>query len=49
MTGSIAEAAYGVPPELKRRALSYLDDRLADTLLEFEEKYPKELSPRPGL
>ncbi len=41
MAGSIAEAYYGVPAELKRRALDYLDSRLAETLLAFEEKYQK--------
>jgi len=28
ITGSIAEAAYGIPPEIAEKALSYLDDRL---------------------
>ena len=41
MSGSMAEAYYGVPAELKRRALDYLDSRLAETLLAFEEKYQK--------
>ena len=28
ITGAIAEAYYGVPPEIKEKALTYLDDRL---------------------
>lgn len=32
ITGSIAEAAYGIPDDLKRKALSYLDLPLLDVL-----------------
>ena len=39
MAGAIAEAYYGVPAELKRKALSYLDKRLIKVFDEFEEKY----------
>ena len=39
MAGSMAEAYFGVPVELKGKALSYLDERLADILIDFEQKY----------
>ncbi|HVI39312.1 MAG TPA: hypothetical protein VM577_01515, partial [Anaerovoracaceae bacterium] len=29
ITGSIAEAAYGIPEDIKGQALGFLDDRLA--------------------
>lgn len=32
ITGSVAEAAYGVPPEIAEKAHSYLDDQLKDVL-----------------
>ena len=32
MTGSIAQAAYGIPPEIERMALSYLDRPLQEVL-----------------
>ena len=37
ITGSIAEAFYGVPDEMKERARSYLDDRLLGILDAFDE------------
>ncbi len=40
ITGSVAEAYYGVPLEIREMALSYLDEQLLALLLEFEEKYP---------
>ena len=32
ITGSIAEDAYGIPEEIKEKALSYLDEPLKDVL-----------------
>ena len=32
ITGSIAEAAYGIPKEMKEKALSYLNEPLKDVL-----------------
>lgn len=32
ITCSIAEAAYGIPEDIKRKALSYLDEPLKDVL-----------------
>ena len=43
ITGGIAEAYYGVPETLRRRALSFLDERLARILFSFEDKYPPKI------
>ena len=40
MTGSIAEAYYGVPNILRLKAVSYLDTELALIVNRFEEIYP---------
>lgn len=40
VAGSLAEACYGIPPDLRKQALTYLDQRLLGILKEFEEKYP---------
>ena len=39
ITGSIAEAYYGVPDELKNKAFTYLPTEFIDTINEFENKY----------
>ena len=39
ITGGIVEAYYGIPLEMKRKAMSYLDERLLKIVIEFEEKY----------
>lgn len=36
MAGSLAEAAYGIPDEIKTEGLSYLDDELKDVLSRFQ-------------
>lgn len=36
MAGAIAEAFYGVPPEIEEKGLSYLDEVLTDYLLNWE-------------
>lgn len=38
ITGSIAEAAYGIPDWIKEKALSYLDKPLMDIVSRWEEK-----------
>lgn len=38
ITGSIAEAAYGVPEEIMEKALAILDERLLDVYRQFSEK-----------
>ena len=40
ITGGIAEAYYGIPTEIRKHALSFLDERLLKILVEFEAKYP---------
>ena len=40
ITGAVAEAYYGVPTNIRKHALTFLDERLLKILLEFENKYP---------
>ena len=42
ITGSIAEAYYGVPANIREHALTFLDERLLSILIEFENVYPPE-------
>lgn len=39
ITGGIAEAYYGIPTDIRKHALTFLDERLLGILLEFESKY----------
>ena len=36
IAGSIAEAAYGIPEDIREKAISYLDRPLKDVLLRWE-------------
>lgn len=40
ITGAVAEAYYGVPNNIRKHALKFLDDRLLKILLDFENMYP---------
>lgn len=40
ITGGIAEAYYGVPTQIRKHALTFLDEKLLGILLEFENRYP---------
>lgn len=40
ITGGIAEAYYGIPIEIRKHAITFLDERLLNILIEFENKYP---------
>lgn len=40
ITGSIAEAYYGVPTDIRKHALTFLDERLLRILTDFENRYP---------
>lgn len=40
ITGGIAEAYYGIPTDIRKHVITYLDERLLEILLEFENKYP---------
>jgi ADP-ribosylglycohydrolase len=39
ITGGIAQAAFGVPLELRKRGLEYLDDKLRTVICAFEAKF----------
>ena len=39
MTGAIAEAFYGIPPEIREQAMSYLNEEQLGIVKQFEEKY----------
>lgn len=41
MAGSMAEACFGVPDELRAQVLPYLDAPLLDVLERFERRYPR--------
>ena len=40
IAGSIAEAYYGIPADIRKLALTYLDEDLLNTLIQFENAYP---------
>lgn len=40
IAGGIAEAYYGVPTDIRKHALTFLDERLLNLLIEFENEYP---------
>ncbi len=43
ITGGIAEAYYGIPTEIRRHALTFLDKELLKILVDFENRYPPKL------
>ena len=43
ITGGIAEAYYGVPTNIRKHALTFLDERLLKILIEFENRYPAKI------
>jgi type I restriction enzyme M protein len=43
ITGGIAEAYYGVPTDIRKHALTFLDERLLSILSDFENAYPPAL------
>lgn len=40
ITGGIAEAYYGIPSDIRKHALTFLDEELLRILMNFENKYP---------
>lgn len=38
--GGVAEAYYGIPSDLRKQAITFLDEELLNLLKEFESKYP---------
>ena len=43
ITGGIAEAYYGIPTDIRKHALTYLDERLLEILVDFENIYKPSL------
>ncbi len=43
ITGSIASAYYGIPIDIRKKAIEYLDKYLSEILFEFENRYQKKL------
>ena len=48
ITGAIAEAYYGIPTEVRKHALTFLDERLLRVMNNFENVYPPELEKGDG-
>ena len=48
ITGGIAEAYYGIPTEIRKHALTFLDDCLMKILLDFENIYPPQMEKSAG-
>lgn len=43
IAGAIAEAYYGIPDDIRKKAITYLDESLAKIFSDFEEKYPAKI------
>ncbi len=43
ITGSIAEAYYGIPADIRNHAITFLDERLLKILIDFENKFPSNI------
>ena len=43
ITGSIAEVYYGIPIEIRKYAIKFLDETLLKILLDFENQYPSQI------
>ena len=48
ITGGIAEAYYGIPADLRKHAITFLDERLMKILIEFENIYAPKLEKSVG-
>lgn len=46
--GGVAEAYYGVPSEIRKHALTFLDKQLLKILIAFENKYPPVMEKKVG-
>lgn len=46
--GGIAEAYYGIPSDIRKHALTFLDERLMQILIVFENKYPPVMEKKIG-
>jgi len=45
ITGGIAQAHYGIPADIRKQALGFLDERQLQILLDFEKAYPPQEPP----
>lgn len=43
ITGSIAEAYYGIPTDIRKHAITFLDETLLKILIDFENKYSSKI------
>jgi len=43
IAGAVAEAYYGVPVNIRKHALTFLDERLLKALISFENQYPPKI------
>lgn len=48
ITGGIAEAYYGIPAEIRKHALTFLDERQLQILVDFENQYPPVMEKKVG-
>lgn len=48
ITGSIAEAYYGIPGDIRNHALTFLDEELLKVLTEFENRFPTKVEVSTG-
>ncbi len=46
--GGIAEAYYGIPSEIRKHALTFLDQKLLQILVDFENQYPPVMEKKTG-
>ncbi len=46
--GGVAEAYYGIPSDIRKHALTFLDERLLQILVAFENKYPPVMEKKVG-
>ncbi len=46
--GGVAEAYYGIPADIRKHALTFLDKRLLQILVAFENKYPPVMEKKMG-
>jgi type I restriction enzyme M protein len=44
ITGGIAEAFYGIPADIRKHALTFLDERLLKIQNDFEDAYSSRLT-----
>ncbi len=48
ITGGVAEAYYGIPADIRKHALTFLDERQLQILVDFENQYPPVMEKKVG-